>query len=221
MEKKKEQPYIRRMIIVIFIILFIFVGIFLFLNLGKWLVIDDQIQNSDIILVLAGSLPDRILQAIDLYNKGLAKKIVFVDSCKGNHNNSKGTESPQGFAQLNQEAAINFGIPKKDTLILEGDARSTLEEALGMKEYLKNNNEVESIILVTSKFHSRRSKIIFTKLLGHLDREICIYSSPSKYDNFKLDEWWASAGDRESVLSEYMKLVKFYFYDQFLSIDMI
>ncbi len=69
-------------------------------------------------------------------------------------------------------AATDLGIPEEDVLIFEGNSRSTQDEALTIREYIKNNREIESIILVTSKYHSRRAKQIFKKALSVLDREM-------------------------------------------------
>ena len=49
-------------ILVVLFTFFILVSVFLIPNLGQWLVAEDDLQASDIIVVLMGSLPDRILQ---------------------------------------------------------------------------------------------------------------------------------------------------------------
>ena len=113
-------------------------------------------------------------------------------------------------------AAIDLGIPEEDVLILEGNSRSTQDEALTIREYIRNNREIKSIILVTSKFHSRRAKQIFKKALSVLDREIDIYSSPSKYDPSSANQWWKDREDIKWVVLEYLKLATFYFWEQFL-----
>ena len=49
-----------------------------------------------------------------------------------------------------------------------------------------------------------------------LDREIDIYSSPSKYDSFNVNQWWRNREDFEFVVLEYLKLANYYFREQFL-----
>jgi hypothetical protein len=49
-----------------------------------------------------------------------------------------------------------------------------------------------------------------------LDREIDIYSSPSKYDPSNVNQWWRNREDFQWVVFEYLKLVNFYFWEQFL-----
>jgi hypothetical protein len=52
--------------------------------------------------------------------------------------------------------------------------------------------------------------------LSGLDREISIYSSPSKYDTFNASQWWKDKEDIKWVVLEYLKLANFYFREQFL-----
>jgi uncharacterized SAM-binding protein YcdF (DUF218 family) len=100
-------------------------------------------------------------------------------------------------------AVIDLGIPEEDVLILEGNSRSTQDEALTIREHIRNNREIESIILVTSKYHSGRAKKIFKKALNVLD--------PSN-----VDQWWRNREDFQWVVFEYLKLANFYFWEQFL-----
>ena len=194
-------------ILVILFAFFIFIIVFLIPNLGQWLVAEDNLHASDMIVVLTGSVPDRILQAVDIYNARYSDKIVLVNSYR---------KVPPGSAQLSKIAAIDLGVPEENILILEGSAKSTQDEALIIREYIRNNIEIESIILVTSKYHSGRAKKIFRKALSGLDRKINIYSSPSKYDPFNASQWWRNREDIKWVILEYLKLAHFYFWEQFL-----
>ena len=208
-------------ILVILLVFFIFVSVFLMPNLGRWLVVEDNLQVSDMIVVLMGSFPDgiyRILQAVDIYNERYSDKLVFANSYRVGYDIfvERGVEIPPGDAQLSKMAAIDLGVPEENILILEGDAKSTQDEVLIIREYIRNNRAIESIILVTSKYHSGRSKKIFRKALSGLDRKINIYCSPSKYDPFNASQWWKDKEDIKCVVLEYLKLAHFYFWEQFL-----
>ncbi|TJX13972.1 YdcF family protein [Tissierella creatinini] len=209
--KKKNH----RKIIIAFIVLVIILALS-FPRLGQWLVAEDDIVKSDIIVVLMGSVPDRILQAVDLYQEGEADKIVVVNSHRVAYDELLGrdVEIP-GDAQLSKTAANSLGIPNEDIIILEGDAKSTQDEALAVREFLRSNDEIDSMILVTSKYHSARAKKIFTRALDSLNRDIGILSSPTKYDSFNAKYWWRNREDAKRVITEYMKLVNFYVREQF------
>lgn len=204
-------------VLVILLAFFIFLSIFIVPNLGQWLVAVDELQESDMIVVLMGSVYDRILEAADLYDEGYSDKIVMINSYTAAKDIivNRGIKV-YGNALLSKMAVIDLGIPEEDVLILEGNSRSTQVEALTIREYIMNNREIESIILVTSKFHSGRAKKIFKKALSVLDREIDIYSSPSKYDSSNVNQWWRNREDFQWVVFEYLKLANFYFREQFL-----
>lgn len=204
-------------VLVILLAFLIFFSIFMVPKLGQWLVVMDELQESDMIVVLMGSVYDRILEAADLYDEGYSDRIVLINS----YITAKDIIINRGIkvygnTLLSKMAAIDLGIPEEDVLILEGNSRSTQDEALTIREYIRNNREIESIILVTSKFHSRRAKQIFKKALSVLDREIDIYSSPSKYDPSNVNQWWRNREDFQWVVFEYLKLANFYFWEQFL-----
>ncbi len=214
---KQYNMFTGKKITTILVILFIFISVFLMPNLGRWLVVLDELQESDMIVVLMGSVPDRVLQAVDIYNERYSDKIVLVNGYRVDYDIfvERGVEIPPGGAQLSKMAAIDLGVPEENILILEGSAKSTQDEALIIREYIRNNRVIESIILVTSKYHSGRSKKIFRKALSGLDREINIYSSPSKYDPFNVNQWWKDREDIKWVLLEYLKLANFYFWSSF------
>ena len=113
-------------------------------------------------------------------------------------------------------AVIDLGIPEEDIIVLDGNSRSTQDEAMTFREYIKKNKETDSIIIVTTKFHSKRAKQIFVKSLSSLDGEIEICVRSSKYDMSNVDQWWRDREDFEGVIFEYLKLAHFWFREQFL-----
>lgn len=204
---------------IVWLIISIFVisaGIFIGSQAGNWLVAEKDSENADIIVVLMGSVPDRILEAVDLYEEGRADKIVFVKS----HMEGieilleRGVAMPTD-AHLSFDAALLLGVPDSALEIIEGDAKSTQDEAVAVKNYLEENSDIESIIVVTSKYHSMRSEKIFSKMAESLDRGVKVYSSPSRYDSFNPDQWWENREDAKRVVTEYLKLFNFVIKEQF------
>jgi len=204
-------------VLVFLLAFFILTGIFIVPELGQWLVTEDELQESDLIVVLMGSVYDRILEAADLYDEGYSDRIVLINS----YITAKDVIINRGIkvygsTLLSKMAAMDLGVPDDDIIVLDGNSRSTNDEAMTIREYVRNNKEIKSIILVTSKFHSGRAKKIFKKALSVLDREIDIYCSPSKYDPSNVNHWWRNREDFEWVVFEYLKLANFYSREQFL-----
>ena len=182
---------------------------------GDWLIVKDKLTQSDIILVLMGSPGDRILEARDIYKDSFAKKIVFIED---NDPGRKELKKEAGIllpndAFRNMELAIKLGIPESSIFILPGDANSTLEEAKILVQYIKENPSLDSIILITSSYHSRRAGIIFGNELDKCHNDIKLFVTPSKYTDFKSEKWYSDRQSRKIVMLEYIKLINYYLFD--------
>jgi uncharacterized SAM-binding protein YcdF (DUF218 family) len=185
-------------------------------SLGNYLVAEDEPQQSDIIVLLMGSGPDRMLGAVDLYHAGHADEIMMVRNMVRGYDLvvSQGVKIPHD-TDIAREVAVQLEVPVEKITVLPGDALSTQDEAIAVREYLKNEPDIDSLIIVTSKSHSGRAKKIFVKAMSSMDREIRVISCPTKYDDFNVDRWWKDREDLKRGALEYLKLMHFYAKEQF------
>jgi uncharacterized SAM-binding protein YcdF (DUF218 family) len=185
-------------------------------SLGDYLVAEDEPQPSDIIVLLMGSGPDRMLGAVDLYNQGYADEIVMVRNMVRGYDLvvSQGVQIPHD-SDIARDVAVQLGVPEEKITVLLGDALSTQDEAIAVREYLKNEPDIDSLIIVTSKSHSGRAKKIFVKAMESIDREVQVISCPTQYDDFNTEGWWQSREDLKRGVLEYFKLINFYTREQF------
>jgi uncharacterized SAM-binding protein YcdF (DUF218 family) len=215
---KMPRNFISRKLIVSLIIFLgvLVIGRLSLPGLGRFLVAQDQPQTSNIIVVLMGSGPDRMLGAVDLYQAGYADKVMMVRNNVAGYNLvvSKGVKIPHD-TELAQMVAVQLGTPQDKVLIIPGDALSTQDEARRLRDYLRDKQDIDSMILVTSKYHSGRAKKIFVRAMSSMDREIKVISCPSQYDDFDAEHWWQSREDLKTGVMEYMKLTTFYLREQF------
>ena len=196
------------------ILLLTFLSIF-FHNAGSLLVEEQKPVRADLIVVLMGSGPDRMLYAVDLYKKDYAGKILMVENWQPGYERLKALNvSIPRDAEIATMVGVQLGVPKDAFVILPGDAQSTQDEAAIIKDYLQKNPEINSFILVTSKFHSARAGNIFSWKMAGLDRPVKITSCPTPYDNFNPDAWWRSREDAKRVVMEYAKWTNFYLLDR-------
>jgi uncharacterized SAM-binding protein YcdF (DUF218 family) len=185
-------------------------------SLGAFLISQDEPQPSDIIVLLMGSGPDRMLEAVDLYKQGYADQIVMVRNMVRGYDLvvSQGVKIPHD-SDIAKEVAEQLGVPVENITVLPGDALSTQDEVIQVREYLKGEPNINSLIIVTSKSHSGRAKKIFVKAMSSTDREIKLLSCPTEYDDFNVDRWWKDREDLKRGALEYLKLMHFYVKEQF------
>jgi uncharacterized SAM-binding protein YcdF (DUF218 family) len=185
-------------------------------SLGYYLVAEDEPQQSDIIVLLMGSGPDRMLGAVDLYHAEYADEILMVRNMVRGYDLvvSQGVKIPHD-TDIAKEVAVQLGVPEEKITVLPGDALSTQNEAIAVREYLKTEPDIDSLIIVTSKSHSGRAKKIFVKAMTSLERDFRIISCPTNYDDFNAEKWWQNREDLKRGALEYLKLMHFYVKDQF------
>ncbi|MGI9533502.1 MAG: YdcF family protein [Thermodesulfobacteriota bacterium] len=209
----KQKKY-RLTFLLIFIILISVFSIFLFSNfilkiLASNLIETDHLRKSDAIVVLGGEAPSRMLEAIDLYNKGFSEIIIITRGGKPeglDYLNSKGIEYPEE-PEINKYLANKFNIDEHTILLLPGRVYSTKEEAELVKDYSIKNG-IKTLIVTTSKSHSKRAKIIFNDVFEGTDIKILI--RPSGYDSFDTNNLSANKYHWKQVVNEYQKLLYYY-----------
>ncbi len=184
-------------------------------GMGHYLVVEDPLVEADILIILMGSVAARVLEAADIYGAGYAREVLLVRSFAEAEDTlaERGLFIP-GNADLTRDAAVQLGIPEIRITVLPGGAKSTRDEVLIVREYLFGNPEIETVILVTSSFHSRRTRAIFERFCGNLEREIIFISRASSYDSFQPEGWWRDRESAKQVLFEYLKLGHFYLWER-------
>ena len=181
-------------------------------TMGRYLVVEDPPANVDAIVVLSGSIPDRILHGVDLYKAGRAPLMFLTrepESPGLKELRARGLNIPEQ-ADLNLTIARQLGVPQSAIAMVEQRTGSTIGEASALLPELRRR-QVHSILLVTSKTHARRAALIFHVL----DRgTIRVLSSPTPYDPFSPDDWWQHRVIARRVVTEYGKLLFFQLIDR-------
>ncbi|UKN02578.1 YdcF family protein [Paracrocinitomix mangrovi] len=97
---------------------------------------------------------DRIWQAINLYHLGKVDNILI----SGNNGYVMADELDE--AVQFKKVLVENGIPEEDILV-ENKSKNTYENAVESKKIIDNRNDIQSILLVTSSLHMRRSRAVF------------------------------------------------------------
>ena len=188
---------------------------------GTWLVKKDVPGQGDTpgqvdaMVMLMGSIPDRVLQTADLYGRRVAGKVVVVEESVGAYRvlEERGAHIISNSTQA-RNALVVLGIPEDSIVILPGDATSTQMEAEIIRDYLANSPAIETVLLVSSPAHTRRASMIFRAAFKSLEHPVGVYCSPSSYTTFYAEKWWRSREDIQKVLMEYLKLGNFVLFER-------
>lgn len=179
---------------------------------GRFLVVEDAPQKADAIVVLAGSYPDRILEAVELYKQGLAPRIIICrepDIGAYRRLDELGVDFPRP-SDINRMVAEQLGVPAAAIEILTRGGDSTYAEAHAVFEEVLRRH-YRTILLVTSKYHTRRAAEIYRLLAAD---QVTIVVRPASEDDFRSDRWWEHRTSTRRVIIEYQKLLNFHLFDR-------
>lgn len=190
-----------KMILIIIVLIFVVIFIIFCHSFGNWLVIKDPLKKVDTIIVISGGKGERIRHGIKLFNNNYANYMI-ISGCSG-------TETLSCALPM-QDLAISSGIPKENIMldVLKDHSAGTGTQAINTKRIMLKN-DFKSAILVTSNFHTRRSKLIFERAFKENNLKLLI-TYPDK-NEFCPQGWWKRKKDRRIVISESLKLVWYWF----------
>lgn len=182
---------------------------------GVWLVRDDKPEHADALVLLMGGIADRVLQVADLYGEGVAPRVIIVTESMGAYRalEERGIRLISNTVQV-REALARLGVPADSIVILPGDARSTMNEAAVIREYLQSDQRIDTLALVSSSYHMRRAGMIFETAFREQGREVTVLCSPSDYTNFRANGWWKHKEEIQAALPEYIKIGSFWFLER-------
>lgn len=162
------------------------------------LIYEKPCQPADaIVAVSGGDTAARTEEAITLYQNGWAPKLIFSGAAQ----DKTGPSNAEAMRRL----AIAAGVPAED-IIAEEYSATTKENAENTQAILRNNN-ISSVILVTSAYHQRRASLEFEK---RSNGEVNIRNHPAGGDNQWSRWWWLSPGGWALAASEFFKIIVFY-----------
>lgn len=107
--------------------------------------------------ISSGEAADRMIQTFHLYQQGAIKKILIT----GGETSIANLMVDQSNESINvKRLLIKMGVPARD-IFVENKARNTYENALYSSQMLKNYFKKDTIVLITSAMHLRRSILCF------------------------------------------------------------
>jgi len=175
-------------------------------NLGRWLVVGDPLERASAAVVLSGGAPFRAIEAATLYRDGWVREVWIT--------RASNPAEDAILARLRFDLDVrdessnrlileHLGVSRSDIRILEPGARNTAEEVQIIAREL-TRMERDSVILVTSKPHSRRVRATWRALVGGIPRALVRYADSDPFDGHR---WWEQTSDALAVSREVFGLM--------------
>lgn len=171
----------------ILIVFMILVGVGSFLSVG------DPVKPVDAIVVLSGDEGVRIKEASDWYLRGYGKYLLITKT------DDEEIGEQKTYSEKLMRIAIELGVPQDSIIFSEGMASNTIEEAKAVLLVAKTRN-INSILVVTDPYHTRRADIIFD--LEFKDQEIDTYVHGVRNSWYQPYSWFFRVSGWRVTISE-------------------
>jgi uncharacterized SAM-binding protein YcdF (DUF218 family) len=181
----------------------LFVAWFAFLNVGRWLSVEDPLEQTDAIAVLSGRMPERALEAARIYKGGYAPEVWLTHSTEPGTTLQKLSVAYTGEDTYDRQILEHEGVPENAIRILEPPIVNTADEMKTIGQALKQE-KFHKVILVTSKVHTRRTRALW-KRLSRQDGEAIVRGVSD--DEFDPGHWWRTTGDALDVVREVLGML--------------
>ncbi len=177
-------------------------------RLGAWLVVEDSLQKADAIFVLGGTLFERPLEAVDLYHEGWAPRLLLMRQIadKGEVELRRRGVPYHSEIDVQVDVLTRLGVPRSSIEIL-AEQNSTKDEAETLRAVVVANHW-SRVIVVTSKQHTRRARLVMNRRLADTDATAILRAS--RYDKTNVDAWWRERGTVRFTLFETQRLIAYW-----------
>lgn len=170
-------------------------------GIGGFLIREDAPLHADRMYVLGGAPVERAIAAERLYRQGLAPRVVFTGVNTPDALRLFGVKASE--AAMSERMALLAGLPAERAERLE-QGTSTWEEAQAVRDHARANG-CDTVLVVTTEFHTRRVGNVFRKVLAPEGIVVLVRAAPSaRYDPA---HWWQSEDGLLMVNNEYVKLL--------------
>jgi uncharacterized SAM-binding protein YcdF (DUF218 family) len=172
---------------------------------GRYFVVDTVTGPADAIVVLAGTRAERWLEGVDLYKEKLAPRIVLSSGrieVAESRLRERGIRFPREV-DLIRDAMIQLGVPADAIEPFSDSVDNTAAEAAVTRTIVASHGW-RRIIVVTSKYHTRRSLFAFEREFK--GSGVTIEIRGTRHEVSAPDEWWKHRPDIRFVVSEVIKL---------------
>jgi len=166
--------------------------------------------KADAIVVLSNTdfLEERSRRAADLFLTGRASRIVLTNE----NQISRWSESQQRNLftyEWEKDVLHKAGVSDDKIEVLSEPVTSTYSEALRTFDYARQN-QLKSLVVVTSAYHSRRALWIFRKVFNDSGIDVSLEPVAAGQQTPQPFFWWLQPSGWKVVATEYPKLIYYW-----------
>lgn len=172
---------------------------------ARFFTVNTARPGADAMVVLAGSMKNRLTATVHAVHAGYAKKVLITDV---RLETELYPEIIKGWTFI---ADTIFSLEKIEHVLvpsLKGPvgkgATSTFDEAYDIAEYCRVNN-LKRIIILTDDFHTRRARYCFRKVFRKMKVETEIETMGCSNAVFNEKNWWTTEDGLQQYVLEPIK----------------
>jgi uncharacterized SAM-binding protein YcdF (DUF218 family) len=201
------RPRSRRHILLAACAGILFLLVVIFFGVGRWLVVEDPLVKSQAIVILSGAMPVRAIEAAKIYRQGYAPEIWLTHSAEPGETLEEMNIPFSGEDHYNRLVLIHEGVPPEAIHVLEPPIVNTADEIRVTAAALSHANARgvnETVILVTTKAHTRRVHLLWSRLAPGQGHAIVRAAAGDPFDP---RHWWRTTSDALDVVREVLGLL--------------
>ena len=195
----------RKLIVAVVALAAVGLGVWLALPAaGRWLVVEDPLSPASACVVFGGQAPFRAMEAASIYEEGWVKEVWLTQGLPREEDEAF---KALGISQTREHeyshrVLLRLGVPEDAIRVLPGEMDNTEDEVRAVASQIAGGTT--RLILVTSKFHTRRVKAIWRAVAPDRPVPILRYA---RRDPARPERWWRNSRDAQSVLHEWFGLL--------------
>jgi uncharacterized SAM-binding protein YcdF (DUF218 family) len=169
------------------------------------LLVDDPLQPATAVVVFGGHVPFRAMEAADIFRKGVTTEVWLTHGVLHAEDNEMIKLGIHVIPEheYSRQVLERLGVPPASIHVLEPPVMNTAQEVSVVAKEMRRVGG-KRVILITSKYHTRRVRVIWSKLAGGAPQAIVRYTP---YDPDDPDRWWRNSSDGLAVTREVFGLL--------------
>lgn len=174
---------------------------------ARALIVESPLPHADVIVIMSGSavVNERAELAAQLYKSGRAPAIILT-----NDNQQSSWSSAEQRNPFYYERALALltaaGVPRGAITVLPQPVSGTYEEVTLVRDYAQQQ-QLKSILVVTSAYHSRRTLWTLRQIFANSNISVGLVTVPPGIQSPSPSTWWLHIRGWRMVAGEYAKMI--------------